>query len=125
MHVINKLTVLFLVVAAIIYSEPENGHLFYGLFLPLMGLLAAWYLLRLTGSLILFTGASAFHFMELEGTGWFPSLICPVILLLSIVAFLIWSWKEGYLTGGLSIGDSGAGSGGFSGGDCGGDGGGC
>ena len=118
----DQLAALTLVAIAVVYSDPASGGLFFGYLLPLAGMASAYYLLRLTGALIILSGATAFHFMDMSSPSLFRSLVLPCLLGLSVIAFGIWAWREGYLTGGSSLSDPG---GGFGGGDCGGDGGGC
>ena len=113
---------LSLVAIAAVYSELGRGGLLFGYILPLVGVLSAYYLLRAIGALIILTGVTAYYFMDMNSPSLFRSLVLPCLLGLPVMAFGVWAWREGSLSNGSSLSDSG-GSG--LGGDCGGDGGGC
>ena len=119
----NQFVALSLFAVAVVYSEPATGGLFFGYFLPLLGMFSAYYLLQPAGAMIALTGVTAFYFMDVGSPSVFRSLILPCLLGLSVMAFGIWAWNAGYLTGGSGSSDHG---GGFDGGGvCGGDSGGC
>jgi hypothetical protein len=121
----DNLLAFVIVAIALVYSEPVEGGLFFGFALPVIGVLSIYYLLRLSGSMIIIIGLIIFHFMDISSPSVFRSVILPVMLGLTVMVFGIWAWKRDHVKWGAGWADPGS-SGDGSGGDCGGgDGGSC
>ena len=121
----DNLLAFIIIVIAVVYSDPVDGGLFLGFALPVIGVLSAYYLLRISGSMIFITGLIIYYFMDISSPSVFRSVILPLLLGLTIIVFGIWAWNRDHVKSGGGWADPGS-TGGGSGGDCGsGDGGSC
>lgn len=121
----DNLLAFILIAIAVVYSEPVDGGLFLGFALPAIGVLSVYYLLRISGSMIVISGLTIYYFMDISSPSVFRSVILPVMLGLTVIVFGIWAWKRDHMKSGAGWADPGS-TGGGSGGDCGGgDGGSC
>lgn len=119
----TKLIALTIVAAAAIYFE-SDGNLFFGLLLPLAGLITFVYAFTLPGSLIIGLGALIFHFIDIGSPSPFFSVLLPIFFGANILLFVFWADKAGLLAGAGGA-DPYVVSGGGGGDGGGGDGGGC
>ena len=114
---------VFVIVSALVWSEPGEGALL-GWLLSGVGLAAAVWLMGAGMSLVVAAGVLAWSQMDMTSSEWIPSLGWPLVLAGAVLAAPLQAWRNGWLHGGGGGDAGGFGSGGDRGdGDCGGGGG--
>lgn len=87
-------------IAAALHARPGADDLMHARLLPAVVVVCMVIVIGWSGTAIIAGGVLLAMHIDLTGSGFFESLLAPLLLMLDLLVFIYWAWRAGLLRGG-------------------------